>query len=133
MIKCIVLETVEQVTQVPHVDQRTQHRVGGQGHPSISRPEGKVVILCNIVLSIFPLYYVMEQHVILEDPGTEPAGHLGRELSLLLMLIGGEGVEGSDWVRVARGHHKYTWTPVKDCNTHYAYVTQHSCLQKIYL
>lgn len=102
---------------------------GGQGHPSISRPEGKVVILCNIVLSIFPLYYVMEQHVILEDPWTEPAGHLGRELSLLLMLIGGEGVEGSDWVRVARGHHKYTWTPVKDCNTHYAYVTQHSCLQ----
>lgn len=56
----------------------------------------------------------MEQHVILEDPWTEPAGHLGRELSLLLMLIGGKGVEGSDWVRMARGHHKYTWTSVKD-------------------
>lgn len=114
MIKCILLETVEQITRVPHVDQRTQHRAGGQGHQSISRPEGKVVILCNIVLSIFPLYNVMEQHVILEDPWTEPAGHLGRELSLLLMLIGGKGVEGSDWVRMARGHHKYTWTSVKD-------------------
>lgn len=38
------------------------------------------------------------------------------------MLIGGEGVEGSDWVRVVRGYYKYIWILVKDCNIYYVYV-----------
>lgn len=79
----------------------------GHTDKSVCRPEGKVLILCNIVLSVFPLYDIVNQHVVFQDPWAEPARHLGGELSLLLVLVRGQSVEGVDWVGVTGRYYEY--------------------------